>query len=447
MASRNDPAVELDLDASEPDAGADHIKQTINVYSLSEYFSDNQFARRSDPGVPRKKLGSESNTEDMAAVVKKFAKAPGAYLAELRLDGQVVETKVFIVKPKVGTMEAGAPASDAAPTATPAESPAHVVVEATNMVRAMKDFSKEIAPPAPAPLTKEDVALMIEQAVSKVAAQVAAQMRAAQPESGEMSFKEIYQLLREERKEAREELRALLSQQNPNATTPLQEFVNTYRAIKDISDEVNPAESGEGRGFLDQAAGLIDSIGRNAERLEPVAANVINRVISTQAAEQQAQAQTAAQPVATAQPIVIHTAQPQAESDTAQESLVSEPVLDQPDTEGEEGEEPLTLDIVLRNLINDIRDGHSPKDAISDVVTLATEKPETRPLLFVVMNMTNEQLLQELHRRRGVDLSALNNVGRFLDGLRKGVKARINLAAPASVPNNGHAASTQIEGV
>jgi hypothetical protein len=97
MAGRDDPTEEIEL---EEQPAIPNINQSVIVFALPEYYSNTSAARRSDPRVPREKIGSLSNTDDMAGAVRKLATSPGAYLAELRFDGRVMESKVIELKPR-----------------------------------------------------------------------------------------------------------------------------------------------------------------------------------------------------------------------------------------------------------------------------------------------------------------------------------------------------------
>jgi hypothetical protein len=96
MGGRNDPTEEIEY---EEQPAIPNINQSVNVYALPQYYSNTLFARRSDPGVPREKIGSLSNTDDVAGAVRKLATSNGAYLAELRFNGRVMEGKVIELKP------------------------------------------------------------------------------------------------------------------------------------------------------------------------------------------------------------------------------------------------------------------------------------------------------------------------------------------------------------
>jgi hypothetical protein len=97
MAGRDDPTEEIEFEESPI---IQNINQSVIVFALPEYYSNTAAARRSDPRVPREKIGSLSNTDDMAGAVRKLVTAPGAYLAELRFDGRVMESKVIELKPR-----------------------------------------------------------------------------------------------------------------------------------------------------------------------------------------------------------------------------------------------------------------------------------------------------------------------------------------------------------
>jgi hypothetical protein len=81
------------------------MKQSVSVYELPEYFSDNKYFQRSDPGTNKRRLGNLSDTDDLAGAVRKLATEPGAYLAEYRVDGRVMDSQVIVVKAQAQVVE------------------------------------------------------------------------------------------------------------------------------------------------------------------------------------------------------------------------------------------------------------------------------------------------------------------------------------------------------
>jgi hypothetical protein len=198
-----DPELELELSPLEHASMlASEAKRCVNVYELPEYLGDGSFARRSDPRAPRVKLGSEDSTDDLAAVVRKFAKLPGAYLAEYREGGRVVETKVFIIKPHEGTLES-VPSPSVAASAQPPQvaSSAHSINGTTETIRATKELLKEFVPP-PAP-EKIDVQALVREITAAVVAEVkSAPPTNTKPEKSDIErMRELMALQRELREE------------------------------------------------------------------------------------------------------------------------------------------------------------------------------------------------------------------------------------------------------
>jgi len=70
-----------------------------DVFYVPEFYSQSQHAGRSDPGVPRQKLGQINGSTDLRAAVEKFATIPGAYYAESRAGRDVLDSKVFHHQP------------------------------------------------------------------------------------------------------------------------------------------------------------------------------------------------------------------------------------------------------------------------------------------------------------------------------------------------------------
>jgi hypothetical protein len=97
---------EIYLEGGEPVRNGN---QVVNVFFLPEYYSSTKNAGRSDLGVPRRKLGSINDTDDLLGTVKKFATVPGAYFAECRLGRDVVDSRVFELKARQQSAEVDAP--------------------------------------------------------------------------------------------------------------------------------------------------------------------------------------------------------------------------------------------------------------------------------------------------------------------------------------------------
>jgi hypothetical protein len=129
---------------------------------------------------------------------------PGWYYVELRAGNQILEGSVHEVKP--GERRESEPSQQAQLRQTLSSVPpsSHGIADAAQVVRETKNLISELVTPQQSSvgLAREDVTRMIEKAVEK--------LQASRSEFNGVDFKEIYQMLRDERKEAREEVSAFL---------------------------------------------------------------------------------------------------------------------------------------------------------------------------------------------------------------------------------------------
>lgn len=106
-----------------------------------------------------------------------------------------------------------------------------------------------------------------------------------------------------------------------------------------------------------------------------------------------------------------------------------------------EAETPFTFDDMVENIKIDILEGNQPRDTINDVLRLAAEHPELLPVVVDMMSTPNDVLLARLSEATSTNLSLLANASKYIDGLKKGVHSRLQLAtqaAPVSVTSNGN---------
>ncbi len=167
-----DASAELEIVPVGGEYEAEPMRETVLIYHLPNFAQD----RRSDLRAARVKVGSIDDMARFNELFRAHANAPGFYLQEHRIGGQVAQTKVVEVKPRVETF------SDTVTGMTGGQaqhetSAAQPIVAATEMLRAAKDFAKEAAPPvAVAPsLSPADIQKMISDtlAASQPAAPVA----------------------------------------------------------------------------------------------------------------------------------------------------------------------------------------------------------------------------------------------------------------------------------
>lgn len=251
----------------------------------------------------------------------------------------------------------------------------------------------------------------------------------------------MFELIEQARKSGRQEMCELIQtvqQQNPQQQDQFSMFDKWLDRAFKLSEKIAPIRQAEeeSKGVFGQVVDLArDAV--NSPYTGPAAGAIATGVAQhlAQRAATQRRATQGGSAQAVPQTVKMPGLAPQAVHTPEGAAM--------PDQQDQESEE-FSLDTVLDGIVDDLQEGNPPADAVDDVVRLATEKPETRPLLSVIMNMSNEQILQEFHRVRGVDLSGLKGAAKFLNGLRKGIAARIDLSAPPPTDpsSNGHAEAT-----
>jgi hypothetical protein len=301
-----------------------------------------------------------------------------------------------------------------------------------------------------------DAASMAKLVSATVNATLDARERMQRAEQGQPSTLDMMRQLEEmnERRRVamREEMREMF-QQNP-VTQPGAQldpetnasvyFMKQTGALKEMMRGVrdvitSPDRIDEPQSMMDKGLGFVRDLLENpyiGQVAGPVIANKLVAVLQHVAAGTLAQhvnSQAAPQPQ-------------QRPTPEAQTAPMPQTTVAAPEQQREGDDAPITIDIVLANIITDIQHDEVPDDCVDDVVRLATEDPKWQPALAQILELPNVELLKTLKDAKGIDLSPLNNAGKFLDGLRKGVKSRIKLQAPptaqeAASNGNGTAAS------
>jgi hypothetical protein len=105
--------MDLLIDAEES-GGASAISTRVDVFLLTEFDSNTVHAGKSHIGVPRRKVGTLNDCDDLENAVRKFASEPGTYYAEMRAGREVLDRGVFPVKPRAQNIEL-----DSAPDGAP----------------------------------------------------------------------------------------------------------------------------------------------------------------------------------------------------------------------------------------------------------------------------------------------------------------------------------------
>lgn len=254
-----------------------------------------------------------------------------------------------------------------------------------------------------------------------------ARERTRRAEQAQPSVVDIMREQREQdrvtRAEMREEMRAMLPKQDSGDA--FDKFLKMFDRAAEIQERMTPpATSNPNATTFDKILGVASEVARAAPQILPQLAGM--------AALQQTSARR----------------EPQAAPTMGEVQRVSSPQenVAAPVQQTEGSEAAMTIDVLITNIVNDVQHDEAPDDCVDDVVRLATEDPKWQPALAQILELPNVEILQTLKDAKGVDLSPLNNAGKFLDGLRKGVKARIKLQAPptaqaAASNGNGTVAS------
>jgi hypothetical protein len=107
----------------------------------------------------------------------------------------------------------------------------------------------------------------------------------------------------------------------------------------------------------------------------------------------------------------------------------------------ESDDEPLTLDLIIENIKADVLEDNKPTDSINDIVRLAAEQPQHLPVVEQLVSKPTDELLALLSQATNANLTLLANAPKFIEGLKKGVRARLQITAPAA-PAHGSNGNT-----
>ncbi len=97
---------------------------------------------------------------------------------------------------------------------------------------------------------------------------------------------------------------------------------------------------------------------------------------------------------------------------------------------------PLSLDDVLGYIKQDIIANNDPKECVDAVVQLLVEQPQLMPAIGGLLSKENQELLAILSQATNANLAIVANAGKFVDGLRDGVRSRLQVQPSAT--GNGH---------
>jgi flagellar basal body-associated protein FliL len=278
--------------------------------------------------------------------------------------------------------------------------------------------------------------------------------RAAQEQPGAIDMlREIEEIAerraerdRQLRESIRAEVAAMLPQQNSASSAPEQDpetqasvyFMKNTGAIKEMMRGVREVITSPER--IDEPQSLSDKILDFAKGFIPYVGPVVGPVVGQRllsmlnkaddaslmqaAGVQPTQASATAQPQPQGAPPVADSQQPASTAPPTQPNQVSEAER--------------TLEQFTLNVKADLQEDNDPDDAVSDVIKLRTEHPELIPTLEQLLVTPNDQLLAILSQATGAQLTQLTNANEYLDGLKNGVRARLQpVNVEAAVSSNG----------
>jgi hypothetical protein len=238
---------------------------------------------------------------------------------------------------------------------------------------------------------------------------------ATPPQPPQPSIMELIEMMDKRRAQDREELIALMklretppaTQAPPNAAELVKEQLETFNAIAESTRRLMP-QAGE-RTTFDRVIEVADRALEHAPKLLPWFIRA-------------AQAQAAAK---NGQPV----------------PPMPEPVETQPEAAPaeEEADAPVTFDSVVTNIANDIINNNRPRDAVDEVAQLVAAQPELLPYIAGMIDAPADELIAQLSQATGQNLSVLATAPEYIEGLKKGVRKRIQLPAlqgPMLIENN-----------
>jgi hypothetical protein len=410
----------------------------VNFLPLPNYAVD----RRSD--VRARDYDNAIQLPYTDGYLEKFKRiaSPGFYLIELRAGNKIVGDEGVLempptmhgAEPAPAAIQAPAPATQSAPSSNPAAREVNAAAETAEAFHRLAGVLTPKGQPAPQ-LTEEKIGEIVAREMSKHAPQ---QSAPAQPDP--FSFIERAIKLQKEMQPPQ--------QPAPAATSPadtMEQTASLLETMLGISERFAPPQP-SGDGWLNGIANILNALGVKdiAKPLGQIAtAALLSRGIQmpNAAAPQMPQfAQMQPQPVEQFTPST--QPQPVAEIGPA-------PVGESTDEENSGNGEKLTFESLLSNFALDILENKPPKECINETVTFVSENPEYLITVQQILELPNGNILTLLTQTTGKNLSVISNADKFVDQLKKGVRARLApapvQAAPVAMNGNGAQHITQAE--
>jgi hypothetical protein len=305
-----------------------------------------------------------------------------------------------------------------------ANSPAQTLNATAESIRAARELLRELAPPPPSALSRDEISGMINRALSDSTAQ----LQATKPEEkSEISrLRELMEFQRElqaqfisqrSEPEISDRDRTLLTLMRE--TGAAQEF---FRSMRELI--ATPEQVAEHVNWKDRMLEVASQNPQIVERVSSTLERIVARVLPNP---------RIAPPAKTVSSAPVSERRNPAPAQSSRESTLSAPPSQTnqspaPPAQAVEQEETgVTLDSFVLGIKEDIQEGNDPDEAIADAATIVTEQPELWPVVVALLQKPNEELLALLHQATGAQLDSLSNAQEYLDGLRDGVRKRVRI--------------------
>ncbi len=284
MTTRNAPEGEPELfldEADEEGQGArarrppDRVPASVRFSHLTHYATDG----RTDAQAAMTLVTTTPYTDDQELqrrAIRGATDLRGMFFRETRNKSQGFlrrDTIDVVSETRTATAQA-APAVVPLSPVSQAETPAHAVNSVTDAVRAVRDLTKELAPPSSqgAPLSRDDVQNMIRDTVREIVEQL-------KPVSSVAPTVDPFEVL-ERAMKLQTDIQKQVAANNPTPTPPQQgdEFervLSLMDRVQQVRERIEPPRSmDEESSMWGKASALIDTIGRNAPSLAPLVGSV-----------------------------------------------------------------------------------------------------------------------------------------------------------------------------
>jgi hypothetical protein len=263
-------------------------------------------------------------------------------------------------------------------------------------------------------------ALEMVEKIDEMAARRAAQLQSSKPTAPEQP--DVFTLF--------EKLLGLQQKLAPQQADvdPEDRFLDRLQKYSKVAKIINPMQAGleEDEGVIGKAGKVI----RELREIAPVVSPLIQTWMLSRAAKNGVQLPVIQPPPASESP------EPEQQQQATPEAVSDE-------------DAPLTLNDIVSNIKIAIQANDKPDECVNDVAMFVSDNPAYAVSVEQMMGASNGELMGLIAAHTGADVSLLANANKFLDGLRKGVRARLR---PQPVPspmvsNNGHSSTVDMESV